>query len=723
MQRKATRGEGGIGGGAGRAVATLLLLLPIGLRAQESEQERREREARAVAGDSVLVPLVMPRGAVNTGTTGTAVTTLAPVRTEARRERPASPTQPRPGVTRMGAEALRAVPALLERDVLRAVQLLPGVSTANDFSAGFSVRGGKADENLVLLDGHPILNPFHLGGAFATFPEAAVRGLEAQTGVTDARHGGRLSSVMDVESSGIEDGASHQATVSLLAATASSGGALPNGGGWRLTARRTYVDLLAAAVSESGFPYHFHDLHLHGRQPMLGGTLHLTAYTGRDRLAARGGTLGIVGDGGSFDMGWGNSLAGLRWTRVTGGAVLTQRVSLSRFDASLGLNADASRFDNRLTELRVAGEATWAARGGTHERAAGYELSRVVTAHALGMAASGFDYANARRTLAPASLWVEDRWTHGTRLDLRAGMRLEHVAAARWTGLSPRLGARFTANDATTFTAAVGRHAQWLHAVQDGEAMVRLFDVWMAADDRIPVATAWQGTLGMERRLGERVTLQLEGWGKRYAGLAEWPGLQALDDASAKVDTARGFSVGSDLLMRWTGDGRMQGWSGWASWGLAWSLREAAGMRYAPPQDRRHVVNALVQRRRGRLEWSARWALATGAPYTPVSAQYARRAYDPGQGRLVYDGGRFAYQAVAGARGSERYPAYHRLDLAAAMRFATRTVTWVPSVSLVNAYARRNVLGYSWDYTTAPATRTALSQLPLVPAIGLTVEW
>lgn len=716
-----------------RGAVALVVLMPCTIAAQErggeSEQERAERERRAreervtsETGGEVAVDSAA--AAARAAARGASPATLAPVRTTARRDRTETLLQPRPGVTRMAGDALKAVPALVERDVLRAVQLLPGVSSANDFAAGFSVRGGKADENLVLLDGHPLHNPFHLGGAFATFPEAAVRGVDAQLGVAEARFGGRLSSVMDVESATMGDGPATQANISLLAATASSGGRLPGGGAWRLTGRRTYVDLLTAAVTPTSFPYHFHDVQLAGRVPLAGGTLQLTGYTGRDQLAARGGTLGIVGDEGSFDLGWGNMLAGAKWTRLVGGrALFTQRASASRFDATMAMNADASRFDNRLRELRLSGDLTWAA--GSHERAAGYEVAHVTTRHALGVGERGFDYVDATRSLVPAALWVDDRWSPTARLDLRTGLRLEHVAAAGWTGFSPRLAARFTAGERTVLTAAAGRHAQWLHSVQDGEAMVRLFDVWMAADRRIPVATAWQGTLGLEQRLGDRVTLQLEGWAKRYDGLAEWPGLQALDDASARVDTAHGWSAGSDLLLRWEGGqaGKWRGWSGWASWGLAWSVRETGGLRYAPPQDRRHVVNALVRQEVGRLQWSARWSLATGAPYTPVSAQYARRAYDPGRGTLVYDVGRFEYQAVAGVRGSARFPVYHRLDLSAQLRFSAGRVNYLPTLSIINAYARRNVLGYSWDYTTLPATRTALSQLPFVPSVGLTVEW
>ena len=117
------------------------------------------------------------------------------------------------------------VPAIGESDVLRSVALLPGVVARNDFSAGFNVRGGEADQNLVLLDGIPIYNPFHLGGLFGTFIDKAVSGMDVLTGAFPARYGGRLSSVLDVKS--LEEtrrGAHGCGRISLLSSSLFGGG-------------------------------------------------------------------------------------------------------------------------------------------------------------------------------------------------------------------------------------------------------------------------------------------------------------------------------------------------------------------------------------------------------------------------------------------------------------------------------------------------------------------
>jgi hypothetical protein len=143
---------------------------------------------------------------------------LAPVNTIAKTpERGRFEEQATPSVVSISGAEVRRVPAIGETDVLRSVALLPGVIARNDFSAGFNVRGGEADQNLVLLDGIPIYNPFHLGGLFGTFIDKAVSGVDVITGAFPSRYGGRLSSVLDVKS--LEEtrrGAHGSAEISML---------------------------------------------------------------------------------------------------------------------------------------------------------------------------------------------------------------------------------------------------------------------------------------------------------------------------------------------------------------------------------------------------------------------------------------------------------------------------------------------------------------------------
>ncbi|HEX8904657.1 MAG TPA: carboxypeptidase regulatory-like domain-containing protein, partial [Longimicrobiaceae bacterium] len=224
--------------------------------------------------------------------------TLAPVeavgRSDAQRER--SRFESEAGVTTrvITGQDIKLLPGLGEADVMRAVEVLPGVVNTSDFSSAFNVRGGSADQNLVLLDGFPIFNPFHLGGLFSVFNSDAIARAELLSGGFGAEYGGRVSSVLNIESKpgGGPEGFGVETGVSLLASRLSLHGNLPgplrgllggDGGGWLVSARRSYFDVLLQPVVD--FPYHLTDLQAsatvgtHG-----GGRLRFVAYTGEDVL-------------------------------------------------------------------------------------------------------------------------------------------------------------------------------------------------------------------------------------------------------------------------------------------------------------------------------------------------------------------------------------------------------------------------------------------------------
>jgi hypothetical protein len=211
---------------------------------------------------------------------------LSPVRTDVSRTEVESFTaRPNVGTVAMPAQMMAGVPAIGEPDVARVVQLLAGVSARNDYNTGLNVRGGSADQNLVLLDGIPIYNPFHMGGLFSTFMDASVGGIELMTGAFPARYDGRLSSVLDVRSADETRPGLHGTTdASVLATTGQLAGALGNGrGSWSVAARRTYADAIASAFSHDNFPYHFLDLQAHASYLLPNNwRLAVTGYAGRD---------------------------------------------------------------------------------------------------------------------------------------------------------------------------------------------------------------------------------------------------------------------------------------------------------------------------------------------------------------------------------------------------------------------------------------------------------
>ena len=668
-------------------------------------------------------------------------------------ERAGFESEPNVGSVTVGGPELSRIPALGESDVLRAVSLLPGVAARNDYSAGYNVRGGESDQNLILLDGIPIYNPFHLGGLFGTFIDEAVGDIALQTGGFSAAYGGRLSSVLDVSSAQEGRSGAHGAVeVSLLSSTLTLGGALPSARGtWNLAGRRTYADKVAEAVSSYVFPYHFQDVQFHGALLVPGGgTMSVTAYAGRDDLYEPPGqdfcrppdcspqpAEPDEGDEESFRFDWGNRLVGLTLTQPlgAGGTTLVQRLSYSRFATHFEANPgqrDEMNFVNSINELQLAGSLT--RQRGTHTLGVGYELARYRVAYdeRLGnLFDDGFDAGGQpsgettpfvlRQRSEAASLYAEDLWKPNARLLLRPGVRAEWVPGAGWSGVSPRLSAKFFLTPDVALTAAAGRYAQWMHAVRNEDLPLRVFDLWLGSDRTVPVSTGTHVVAGAESWLSRERFVRVEAYGKSYGQLPEPP---FTIDPRVRPEELRYFSgrsYGADVFLRQLETG---GFGGWISYGYSVSRRERAGRRYWPAQDRRHNANVVVSWVPSR-RWTvgARYGLATGNPYTALAGRFDTPVYDP-FGNIFDPQGLFEREAAArGDRNAERYPLYHRLDLSVERSYFAGRTAFRPYLSVVNATNRRNVFAYDFDYYSDPPTATAVSQFPLLPTLGIKVEF
>jgi len=632
-----------------------------------------------------------------------------------------------PSVVNVRGETLKRVPVIGEPDVLRVVQLLPGVVATNDFTAGYNVRGGESDQNLVLLDGFPIYNPFHLGGLFGTFIDETVGEFELLPGGFPARYGSRLSSVLSVvPKAEARAGVHGAASVSVLASTLSLGGTVRGSTSWNVAARRTYADRFVSLLSERQLPYYFTDMQAHVRHAFRnGGVASLTAYRGRDVLDA---SLAAFGDssqagGGELLFDWGNALVGLAYTQPLGArwggdsTRVMQRVSWTGFSTNLDLGSGSLRFVNRLGDSRAWGEVTrWR---GVHETLIGYEWSGLRTRYDITAAASNDPILAVGQRPSAAAVYA-DHTIRGRRFITRLGVRGETVTGTGWSGLSPRLSLKWFASPDLAFTVAGGRTTQWTPALRNEQAPVRIFDFWLTADRNTPVSSAWQGSVGGEKWWSASRFVRVEAWSKRYQQL---PSSNLFNDPDVLGDefiVTSGESYGADVLVRQLESQRI---SGWIAYSFAVNWRNGPDGRFAPVQDRRHNLNVVTSFRPGGL-WSygVRLGVGTGTPFTDVVGQLVRRRYDPITNSFSTDNLEVSREPIGGVRNGVRFPLFQRLDLS-----VTRTKpgkrTWAPYVSIVNAYNARNVFTYFFDYADNPPTRTAISQFPFIPTAGVTVSW
>lgn len=607
------------------------------LRARLLGYRTLERSVTVGAGDTARIELVLERDPQ----------VLGSVRTEARSvERDLFESMPNVGTLSVTARSVQAVPRLGEPDIIRVVQLLPGVEARNDFSTGLNVRGGEPDQNLVLIDGYPIYNPFHLGGLFSTFMDATVRDFTLMTGGFPARYGGRLSSVLDVRSAeDLRPGIHSRVDVSVLGATASLGGAFAGGNGtWSLAARRTYADRVVDWFSKEVLPYHFRDAQGHAAYSLPGNfRLELTGYDGEDVLDANftefGADSGESHAGaGSFRFQWRNQVLGATLSRTFSSGVrlpvlgrlfgdsthLQQRLSRSTFATTLDLGDSALGLQHALADTRLSGElTTYSAR---HDRTLGYEVSAFSIVSTGGSAQLGTQSNDLSQRGEAIAGYIDHLWRASPTWLVQGGLRLEGLTERRWVALSPRLSVKHFLNPDVALTAAAGRFTQWMQSAAPEDGPVRLLDVWVASDRTTPVALAWHYLAGFERRLTPNRQLRIEGYYKQYDRLLE---SNLAEDPSQRGDEyfpVDGSSYGVDVLLRQADAERL---SGWISYTYGVSTRRIGELRYFPAHDRRHNLNVVASWRLAKYLLGARFGFASGTPYTEVVGELVRRIYDP----------------------------------------------------------------------------------------------
>lgn len=622
-----------------------------------------------------------------------------------------------PSTVSLEAEELRRTPSVLEPDVVRVVQLLPGTVARNDYSIGYNVRGGESDQNLVLLDGIPIFNPSHLGGLFSTFDPDAVQSADFLAGGFPAVYSGRLSSVLDISlRPGRRDRLHGSGQISLLSSKLLLEGPLPRGASFLAGARRTYLDAVVSALSDESLPYYFADAL--GRLDLPtgpGSRLAISAYWGQDALDLRLVQPTESRDPVDLAFDWGNRLLGASWKAGLGDWGVQAQVSVSEFASTLGLLPDLFRFRNQVL-LHTARLALESGIDRPHGLTAGLGVERYRITYDGESPTLGSVFISARFDPTVWAAFADYQWTPGPRLFLRPGLRLEHVPDAKFTGLAPRIAFKGLLTPSLALTGSAGRYYQPLHSIRDQELPVTIYEFWVGADPWIPVGRADHLVFGLEAWSGSELQLTVEGYGKWYYNLQTQNDANDTRVRGDEFITTTGNSWGVDVLLRKHG-GKIRGW---IAYSYARAERDAEGVKYPPGHDRRHTLNLVLQAP-GPLgsELGIRWGYGSPLPYTPFLGQWERLRYNPTEHAFEAP----EEQPIAGPINSARFPHYSRLDLGFRWSFKKWNASWEPFFQIANLYNRRNVFLYFFDYGKTPPTRTGVSQLPFLPTFGLEVRF
>ena len=645
-------------------------------------------------------------------------------------------------------EQIKALPALLgEVDVLKALQLLPGVQSGAEGTSGLYVRGGGPDQNLILLDGAPVYNASHLFGFFSTFNADALKSVDLIKGGFPARYGGRLSSVIDLrmKEGNLREVAGEGALGLVASRLTVEGPILKDRASFLVSGRRTYVDLLARPFlpADEDVGYYFYDVNAKANWIATpADRLYASLYAGQDRFYYD------IDDGASEAGGgldWGNLTGTLRYNRQLSDRLFVNASALYsryRFEVDVRNESDgdpefdvepsrsSARYTSGIRDLGLRVDADFVPGPRHYVRFGGGATGHRYTPGAASAQAGGGEDAPSLTTesdpidAVEAFLYAEDDIRLSQRLTVNAGLHASgfSVEDELFGSLEPRLSARLRVGEQVAVRASFASMRQYIHLLTNAGVGLPT-DLWLPATPAVPPQSAQQLALGVTRTLGARYEVSVEGYYKWMRGITEYrEGASFLNTAfenwEQQVTTGDGQAYGAELFVQ-KKTGRTTGWVGYT---LAWSTRRFddlnGGQRFPYRYDRRHDVSVVLNHRfSDTKELAASWVFGTGPAVTLPIGRAPSFSDFGGLG-----GAGFFFGDVAedyGQRGGFRLPSYHRLDVALNLHKTTRWGERTLSFGAYNAYNRKNpfFVYLSQGFDGAPQFRQ-VSLFPIVPSVS-----
>lgn len=652
-------------------------------------------------------------------------------------------------------EKVKALPVLLgERDILKTIQLLPGVQSGTEGSAGIYVRGGGPDQNLILLDGVPIYNANHLFGFFSVFNSDAINSVKLVKGGFPAEYGGRLSSVIDMR---MKEGNSKkihgEGGIGLIASRLTlEGPIVKDKTSFMVSGRRTYIDVLSRPfirASQDGVDggYYFYDFNAKVNHKFSDRSrLFLSGYFGKDRFFAKDnyrnqGATDIYEDRYEAELDWGNAIAAMRWNYIFNPKLFSNTtLTYSRYNFRV-----ANETEYRRTESGVVTESNFSSieyLSGIQDFGAKIDFNYLPSPdhyikfggsyiyHTFNPGVNQFSDRNlqAREDTTYGSdkvyaheyyAYIEDDWTISDLLKINAGIHTSgfSVNGKNYFSFQPRFSGRYLLDERTSLKASYAHMAQFLHLLTNAGIGLPT-DLWVPATENIKPQLSHQVAAGISRRIGEKYDVTFETYYKTMDNLIEYrEGTSFVGNATDwqnKVETGRGWSYGGEFLI----EKKVGKTSGWVGYTLSWTNRQFDNLNFGrtfPYKfDRRHDISvALTHTFNERVDVGLVWVYGTGNALTLPTERY--RAL-PGFGSGFYGGSTEIGHIES--RNNYRMPAYHRLDLGVNLHKETRWGERTWSFGLYNAYSRQNPFFLYFSYDSRGNQRlTQLSLFPIIPSV------
>lgn len=641
---------------------------------------------------------------------------------------------------------IKKIPAFLgEVDIIRAIQLLPGVQSGNEGTTGFYVRGGSPDQNLILLDGVPVYNASHLFGFFSVFNADAIKNVNLTKGGFPARFGGRLSSVLEID---MKEGNMREfhgeGSLGLISSKLTIEGPI-----WKdktsfiLSGRRTYYDILAAPFIPEGqdFGYYFADLnakinHVFSRKDRL----YLSYYNGIDDFSFREEYSNdpFFGGGEGYDesgLDWGNHTGALRWNHLFNDKLFSNlTATFSQYRFSIGFESyykdgteesrDGFEYFSLIRDYGLRYDLEYALNN-EHQLKFGASFTNHTFRPGVAQIQETFNGESVDSILDLSKkvfandffAYVEDDWKVNDKIRLNYGLHYSAYGTndgAFYQNLQPRISGRYLINDNWSLKASYALMNQYVHLLSNSGIGLPT-DLWVSSTALVKPQLSQQIALGSTTSLwNKRFEFSAEAYYKIMDNLIEYKeGASYLSNADwqTTVETdGEGEAYGLELLFR-KKKGKTTGWIGYT---LAWSNRRFSNLNdgnwFPYRYDRRHDISVVLNHQfNEKFDLGLTWVYGTGNSFTaPIAQIMLVNAW----------GDTYTYDRFSD-RNDLRMPAYHRLDLGFNWHKKTKWGERTWNISVYNAYSRQNPF-FLYLNTNSDGQRriNQVSLFPIIPSIS-----
>lgn len=642
-------------------------------------------------------------------------------------------TKAQMGTETINMAAISKVPVIFgEKDLLKTIQLLPGVKSAGEGNSGFFVRGGGADQNLILLDEAPVYNATHLLGFFSTFNSDAIKDATIIKGNSASQYGGRLSSVLDVK---MKEGNNQDYTVNggigLISSKVSIEGPLQkNKSSFILSGRRTYADMFLKATEKfKDNILYFYDLNAKANyQINAKNKVYISGYFGRDEL----------GLGQDFGIDWGNKTGTIRWNKIISNKLfLNTSLIYSDYNYNVKLKNGETNFNinSNIKDVNLKQDYTFYANGTNTLRFGFNTILHTITPSTFSGTVINSVSKEGRNGLENA-FYLTNNYRATNQLTIDYGMRVSMYTlmggdvyniyengtvvssiklnkssfGKTYINPEPRITTNYRINDETSIKAGYARNVQHLHLLSNSVASSPS-DQWIGNSYNIKPEIADQISVGYVTKVFKsNFELTTEAYYKYLQNQIDYKDgaeINTVSDVESVLLYGIGRAYGLEFLLK-KKEGRLTGWIGYT---LSKTERKIEGINgnnwYNARQDRTHDISVV-----GIYDLNDRWSISGVFVYNTGDA-------------VTYPTGKYTIQGQTlyqyAARNANRMPAYHRLDFSATYeKNKTKRMHGSWNFSLYNVYGRENAFRISFKDDPNDPTRTQIIRTALfkwVPSV------